>query len=371
MASKRKRGNTWHYVVKRKGKIKPLYLTFDSEQEGDDYVARLERTLDAGIVPAELVHQSRLDTLESAIDGYMNAVHVPASDRALLGVLRGRVGGEKLSAATYPWAESFVAAMKRESGLAPSTIRHYVGALARCLDWSARNGGIPANPLRALPKRYATYNEKDAREAAANGVQAREDGERDRRLAEGEERAIRAILDGAKPDGRERPFELNHGPALRCLFGLALETGMRLRECYTLGVDQVDIARQTISLDRTKNGDKRQVPLSTVAVATIKEFLTVRSDAPGLLFPWWSGSLDDAELRRVTSLLSRQFARVFDAAGCPDFTFHMLRHEFTSRLYERTSLTDLEVAKILGWRSLRVALRYTHLRPSHFAPKLW
>lgn len=371
MASKRKRGNTWHYVVKRKGKIKPLYLTFDSEKEGDEYVERLERTLDAGIVPAELVQQAKGDTIDTAITAYLDAVHVTSSDRALLGVLHGRVGAVKLSSVTYSWAESFVAGMKRESGLSPSTIRHYVGALARCLDWSAKQGRIPANPLRTLPKRYSTYNDKDAREAATNGLQAREDIERDRRLTEAEEKAVRRILDGEKPEGRERAFDLNEQAAMKCLFNLALETGMRLRECYTLTVSQIDVEQRTIFLDKTKNGSKRQVPLSTVALVTVKDYLSVRGQAPGLVFPWWNGDTSESELRRITSLLSSQFARIFDAAGCPDYTFHLLRHEATSRFYERTSLSDVEISKILGWKSLRIALRYANLRASNLAVKLW
>ncbi|WP_174556329.1 hypothetical protein [Pandoraea pulmonicola] len=33
--------------------IKPIYLSFHSEAEGDEYVRRLEAPLDAGIVPVE------------------------------------------------------------------------------------------------------------------------------------------------------------------------------------------------------------------------------------------------------------------------------------------------------------------------------
>ena len=51
MATKRLRSGRWHYVVKRADLLrKPCYLSFDSEQEGDVYVARLEKLLDQGIV---------------------------------------------------------------------------------------------------------------------------------------------------------------------------------------------------------------------------------------------------------------------------------------------------------------------------------
>ena len=47
---------------------------------------------------------------------------------------------------------------------------------------------------------------------------------------------------------------------------LALETAMRMREMYTVEKEQIDLPRRTVFLDRTKNGSKRQVPLSSVAV---------------------------------------------------------------------------------------------------------
>lgn len=73
----------------------------------------------------------------------------------------------------------------------------------------------------------------------------------------------------------------------------------------------------------------------------------------------------------ISSRLSQTFGRVFKAANCGNFTFHYLRHEATSRFYERTTLTDLEIAKILGWKSLKMALTYTNLRASNLAVKLW
>lgn len=368
MASKRQRGSTWHYVVKRKGKLdKPLYFTFDSEAEGDRYVEALERTLDGGVIPPDLVKVAKEETVATAIDEYLAAVAVSQTDRDLLPVVKTRYGDVKLSAITYPWTEATVTAMKREQGLSPSTIRHYIGALARCLDWCARSGKMPINPIRTLPKRYSTYTDKDGEEAARNGLEAREDQERDRRLAPEEEKAVRAILAGQKPEGRERAFTLNNQAALIALFDLLLETGMRLREAYTLDCSQVDIQRKTIFLEKTKNGSKRQVPLSTKAIEVLRNY-NVES---GLLFPWWDGDTSADALKKVTTRISRQFGRIFDAARCPDFTLHDCRHEFTSRLYERTQLSDLEIAKILGWKSLKLALRYANLRASNLAPKLW
>ena len=91
----------------------------------------------------------------------------------------------------------------------------------------------------------------------------------------------------------------------------------------------------------------------------------------GLLFPWWNGDVHDDVLRKTTSMLSQQFARVFDAAGCADLRFHDLRHEATSRLFERTHLSDIEISRITGHKDPRVLRRYSNLRGSDLAAKLW
>jgi integrase len=205
--------------------------------------------------------------------------------------------------------------------------------------------------------------------------------ERDRRLDAGEEPRIRAILAGEKPEGRERAFDLRYLAALECLFDLALESAMRLREMYTVSKDQVSLSQRTIFLDKTKNGDKRQVPLTTVAVKAIRRYEKQVANGKrgmegfnfdeGLLFPWWDGDQDDVVLRNTTSMLSQQFARVFDAAGCADFKFHDLRHEATSRFFERTHLSDIEISRITGHKDPRVLRRYSNLRGSNLAAKLW
>ncbi len=147
---------------------------------------------------------------------------------------------------------------------------------------------------------------------------------------------------------------------------------MRLREMFTLTWDQVDMGKRTVFLDKTKNGDKRQIPLSSVALRLLAEYRATYGDAyGGRLFPWWDGSSERRALERVTSLLSRQWGRVFEHAGCEALRFHDLRHEATSRFYERTSLTDAQIAKITSHKDPRMLMRYANLRGSSLADKLW
>lgn len=375
MAGKKQAANgKWQYVFKRAGVLaKPIYLTFDTEEEGDTYAARLDALLDRGIVPSEFEAPSNVLTVGQLVAEYERQAHPSTKDQqALTAVLRTH-GAVALRSINAAWVDGWVAQQKRVSKLAPATIRARVGALARCTDWGIRKGHLtlPDHPFRTLPDGYSQYSPAD--EAAA-GVR-RADVERDRRLEPGEHERIMAVIAAGVLARKQRPLVLEHVPAHRCLYVLALETAMRLREMYTLTLDQVDFQRRTIFLDRTKNGDKRQVPLSSVAIAALKEFLQARTVDPGsppdALFPWWNGTHDAAHLGAVSDYLSKRFAGIFEAAGAADLRFHDLRHEATARLFERTTLGETQVMKITGHKSHRMLMRYANLRGSDLADRLW
>lgn len=347
MATKRMRSSgRWEFIVKRKGLLPaPLYLTFESELEGDAYCTRLEALLDRGIVPPDLVKAApgKHTTVGTLIDDYLNVVAVPPSDRAYLVPVRARFADKPVVECSYAWAETWITTMKRVDRLSPSTMRHYVGATARCFDWACRRDTalFPAgNPLRQLPRRYARYNEADG--------EKREDVERDRRLSPDEDVRITALLSGD----------------MRRCYVLAKETAMRMREIYTLTADQVDTAKRTVFLDKTKNGSKRQVPLSGPSLRALAGIA-----GSGLIFPWWDGTPET--LDATTAKLSRQFANVFKAAGCGDLTFHDLRHSAICQFYLRTKLSDVQIALISGHKDLRMLKRYSNLRGSELSAHLW
>jgi hypothetical protein len=53
---------------------------------------------------------------------------------------------------------------------------------------------LAQNPLRKLPRGYATYNRTEAAQLHAEGLDCKEDQERDRRISTDEESAIVGIL---------------------------------------------------------------------------------------------------------------------------------------------------------------------------------
>lgn len=174
------------------------------------------------------------------------------------------------------------------------------------------------------------------------------------------------------PPDRQRGIGANDRLAMLLLFTLAIETAMRLREMYTLTVRQIDLEKKTVFLDKTKNGDRRQVPLSSVALAALTAWLAddkFKTGGDCLIFPWWDGKL--GSMKHCTALLSRRWSTVAELAGCPDLRFHDLRHTAVCHFYERTQLSDLQIAKISGHQDLRMLKRYANLRGSDLAELLW
>jgi integrase len=375
MASKRQlKSGKWEFVVKRAGLLeRPLYQTFLTEAEGDAYCARIEALLDKGIIPAEYQVTNRVTTVAVLVREYERDAHPSAKDvQVMAGVLKAR-GADPLLRINAAWVDAWITEMKRVDKSAPATIRSKVGALARATDWGMRKGllTLPDHPFRSLPDGYAQYTKTD--EALA-GVK-RVDVERDRRLEPGEYERIMATLAVGVLPRKQRPLVLEHTPAMRCLFVLAVESAMRLREMYTLTLDQVALPKRTAFLDKTKNGDKRQVPLSTVAVAALTDYLAVRVLPAGhpadLVFPWWDGSLNPKYLAKMSDELSKLFKSVFETAGCSGLLFHDLRHEAVSRLFEKTTLSETQIMKISGHKSQRMLMRYANLRGSDLADRLW
>jgi integrase len=350
--------------------------TFDTEALAREYGTHLERLLASGHVPPELVAAPARDDghLGPLIRAFMHSQPMAEWLEDVLTLVRNEVAAVPISSVNYKWAEEWVRSYKLRA-LVPGTIRKRVSALSRVLDWHSKaTEGEFINPLRLLPEGYSGYSALDRKLAGIkhdDDVPA--DGTRDRRLEANEEKRLHAVMAGEKRDDRQRAIGLPERDAFVLLVHLLLETGMRLSEAFTLTVDQVDLAKRTINLIRTKNGSKRQVPLSSTIVALLRTWLRGRV---GRLFPWYvpvpnDRSADRKARKRTSTRLSQQFRSIVDYAGLVDLTLHDLRHEAACRVYERTTMTDVQVARMFGWKDTRMCIRYASLRGSDLAGQLW
>ena len=122
---------------------------------------------------------------------------------------------------------------------------------------------------------------------------------------------------------------------------------MRRSEILDLTWKDTSLEQQLAYLPLTKNGTSREVPLSTKAVDTLRSQRSCQ-DTP-TTFPVNA----NAFMLAWESLRKR--------ADLCDLSFHDLRHEAISRLFEM-GLTIPEVAVISGHKDARIIFRYTHLR---------
>ena len=373
MAYVRPKGTAFEYTFKRVGLLKdPVYLTYANKEDGDKQAAIIEKLLDAGIVHPALRSTAKIHTIDDLINEYLLNVNVSPKSQGVLRPLRVAIGSVRLLAIDAAWVDQWVSDLKRISKLAPNTIQTKVETLARCTEWGMRAGHLSliGDPLRKLPVGYAYYTRQDEQIAGLKKV----DVERDRRLEEGELEKLQAVLRGGILPRKMRPYKFEHKEAMEFLIILALESAMRMSEMTTLTLEQLDIQRVTIFLDKTKNGNKRQVPMSSVTVAKLKEYLIFRDSQPWSknspdLFPWSKEM--QGRLKKMSDYLSKLYMNVFASAGCVDLKFHDFRHEAVSRLFERTSFSDTEIMKITGHRSHKMLMRYANLRASQLASKMW
>lgn len=384
--------------VRNKLLPRPFYRTFDLEAEAIAFGQQLDALLAAGVVPADLmtpVATTPQERLRYVLTAWINSGHPASTDVPVLELLVGEVGDVKISQVTYQWAESWVQSLKIERNFAPGTIRKRVGSLSRALDWWLRKhpDALVGNPLKLLPRGAASYSERDAElltKLAANAGPndkpkvVKQDVVRDRRLQPGELERILAVLDGHKREDRERPLDLRHQAALRALFLLIYNTGMRLREAYTLTRGQIDLARRSIRVRSSKQWRGRvkfrDVPMRRELHQVLQDYLaTLPTDPDALAFPWWNGVRTNDEMDRVSSRLATQFGRIFDYANCDGLTEHDLRHEATCRWYELRDpntgawiFREAEIDRIMGWApGSRMGARYASFRAEDLASRIW
>jgi integrase len=343
------------------------------------FLSRESNKFEKGILPSqfaqEVIERKRGGfadrTLKTLIKEYQKSTSLSQEDRDKMRIHIERLGDESFLKIDYFWVEWWILSMKREENLAPGSIRKHVGSLSRLFTWAVNKGIMNENPILRLPRGYAIYTEEDEMFA-----EKKVDKSRDVRIPPEDIAKIMEVIDRKRkrPDA-QRHLEISVPDETRLIFVLAVESAMRLREIYTLGESQVGLSKHTIFLDKTKNGEQRQVPLSSVANSALKDYLDVhRKSERGTdnLFPGlWNGELSVKELRKTTAKLSKRFGRILEHAGRPDASFHDLRHEATCQFFLRTTLSDTEIMRITGHKSHAMLKRYASLRGSELSSKLW
>ncbi len=353
MASIIKRGNGWQAKIRRIG-VPPISRTFTLRADAETWAKEVELELQRGNVAA-----LRQDALRTTV-----AELAQRYAEAVLPAMRGKGAAGYVRAASERFGSFFLANVRSvdvggwrddllRSGLSAQSVVHHLNALGALFSFAQKDLSIdlPAgNPCHAVRK-------------------PRLPSARDRRLQPGE---LDYLLRGAAA-AQARVVGLPQ------IIRLGVETSARLSELLALRWSDIDLARRVAKVrgeggGKTKNGDVfRSVALSSAAVAALLE-MPRRID--GRVFGWAAAdSFEKAWTRCKARARAMYEVDCAGAGGVPDpafladLRFHDLRHEATSRLFEK-GLGIMEVASMTGHKSLSMLKRYTHIEAEKLAKKL-
>ena len=330
MATFRKRpgpgGRTvWQAQIIRRGHERQ-YKTFDTKAEAEAWARQIEGEMDRGVFVSRA--EAETTSLADALDRYAREV-VPRKrsgtrELSTVGVWRSSpLGTRPLASVRGKDIAGVIRGMEGE-GLSPNTIRIRLALLSHLFNTARTAWGMESlsNPVDIV-----------------KGQRPKIPGGRTRRLVDDDQTRLLAAAQAydAGPHA---------GVGIANIIILAIETAMRRGEIAAMRWDHLDRKAKVLLIPETKNGAPRQVPLSTSALAVL-DALPRRPDGR----VW--GMRPDS--------ISQAFGRVCKAAGITGLTFHDLRHEATSRLFER-GLNPMQVAAITGHKTYQMLKRYTHLR---------
>lgn len=158
------------------------------------------------------------------------------------------------------------------------------------------------------------------------------------------------------PGERRREATSPDLPAhFRAVIHWALATAKRREKIANFRWEHIHVKGHTAHLPKTKNEDARSVPPSRRALAIFR-----------VIPKYENGSTFGISPNAVRLAMRRATAEV----GIEGVTFHDIRREAVSRLFEYTHLDSLQISRITGHRTMQMLSRYTRLRAGDLARDL-
>lgn len=371
MATIRRRGpHQWHAQVRRLG-WPAQTKTFDTRGEAEAWAALIESEMNRGVWLDR--SEAENTTLHVLLDRYeaevMPALKGAVREKSVLGLWR-QTPLAKRAMATI---RSGDVAQQRDAwlsaGLAPATVLRRLARLSHLFNTARKEWGMESlsNPVELVRK--PTPNNARTRRVATLPA------------------ATKGRGNGRTTDELARISAASESRVLPAIIILAVETAMRRGEIAGLLWENIDLGRRVAHLPETKNGNARDVPLSTAAVDVLAGLLPSSARTPGrrkipIVPPALRGAIFAMHPDGITQAFerARERARTAYEVECVerkqvpapvflrDLRFHDLRHEATSRLASRFQLHEL--AKITGHRDTRMLLRYYHPDMAELAKRL-
>lgn len=150
----------------------------------------------------------------------------------------------------------------------------------------------------------------------------------------------------------EKKLIENAGAHIKPILILALNTGMRIGEILNLTWDRMDMAYGIITVDDTKGGEVRSIPINSSLI----EVLRTLEKHGKYVFSKENGD-------RYGSIKTA-FNAAKRRAGITNLRIHDLRHTFASRLV-LNGVDLVTVKELLGHKDISTTMRYSHTNPGH------
>lgn len=332
MATLRRRGNSWQATIKRKGH--PLQIkTFASKAPAAAWARRIEMSMDNGSWID--TRGTRLTLIDGIIDNLIlsyERFNIPVAAPKLSALTQIADYFKGVSIHDLTVEDVLLFAAERRSKVSASTLQKQMYYFRQAV----KNSRIRVQEDAV----QIAIDELIKKKIILSSVW------RDRRLSDNE---YKLIIREAK----------NHW--VRHAIDIALESGMRQGEIHALKLSDVDFDAGVIRVlrkDPKAEGGKRlcKIPL----LKGVREAILRAQDE--------LGSSDTLFTVKHSGSISDKFARLTTKLGINDLTFHDLRHEAISRMFER-GMTVEEVRTVSGHTSLDQLSRYVNLKPEDIAAK--
>lgn len=385
MASFRKRGELqWQARILRKG-YPPQVKTFPTRVEAEAWARAVESEIDRGVFVSRAAGEAT--TLHEALQRYETEITVTKRGFAQEGSMIRVWQTTNLAKRPMAAVRSTDVAKLRDEWLKerkPATVLRRLALLSHLFTIARQEWGMEAlqnpvelvrkpQPNNARTRRLSATTPRDNEDHGSPAEPNSETKPSDRKTADGE---------------LDRVMAASHSGLLPSIITLAVETAMRRSEIVGLLWENVDLNSRVAHLPSTKNGDSRDVPLSSRAVKALDDLKRAAQEErqekakrkkeqrglTGRVFEIRNDAVTRAFERAVARARKlyldecQKAGRLADAKYLTDLRFHDLRHEATSRLAEIFPMHEL--TKITGHKDPRMLMRYYHPRAEDLAKRL-
>ena len=313
----------WYVRLWHEGKER-RFGSFKTKTEAREFYEKTKQEQKLGRFFPERYQHGGYAKLQDVIDSYMAAFtgrsrrdeHRFAKKWPLM------FPGARLNALT-PTALEHARAQLSEEGRTPQTVNRYMGFLRRVLNKAVRDGLLGSNPIT----RIKMFKEPQGKTRFLN--------------VEEEKTVIEAL-----------------GPVYGSWARLAILTGMRQMEQFSLKWSDVDPEQGVITLCTTKSGGVQYVHLNDEAKGIIEAL------KEGNKSVWIFPSANPESHVDPRNFYRRVYLPAVREARLDGVSWHTLRHTFASRA-AMNGATESTIAALLRHSGTGLVKRYAHLSPSH------